>query len=91
MQRAIYYNTDSRSFLNSTKFPMSKKEHPTELDKSSAVHDEHADTNALALLSSEVKYDAGKLSDLIHNPYAFGAAFLASFGGFSFGYGRSFV
>ncbi|BCS04229.1 uncharacterized protein AKAW2_80030S [Aspergillus luchuensis] len=70
---------------------MTKKEHPEELNKSSAVHDEHADINALALLSSEVKYDAGKLRDLIHNPYAFGAAFLASFGGFSFGYGRSFV
>ncbi|GLB02162.1 hypothetical protein AtubIFM57258_003503 [Aspergillus tubingensis] len=46
---------------------MTKKEHPEELDKSLAVHDEHADTNALALLSSEVKYDAGKLRDLIHN------------------------
>ncbi|PYH34167.1 general substrate transporter [Aspergillus neoniger CBS 115656] len=69
---------------------MTKKEHPEELDKSSAVHDEHADINALALLSSDVKYDAGKLRDLIHNPYAFGAALLASFGGFSFGYGRSF-
>ncbi|GAA84157.1 sugar transporter [Aspergillus luchuensis IFO 4308] len=70
---------------------MTKKEHPEELNKSSAVHDEHADINALALLSSEVKYDAGKLRDLIHNPYAFGAAFLASFGGFSFGYDQGVI
>ncbi|OJI82506.1 hypothetical protein ASPTUDRAFT_125022 [Aspergillus tubingensis CBS 134.48] len=70
---------------------MTKKEHPEELDKSSAVHDEHADTSALALLSSEVKYDAGKLRDLIHNPYVFGAALLASFGGFSFGYDQGVI
>ncbi|PWY62068.1 sugar transporter [Aspergillus eucalypticola CBS 122712] len=70
---------------------MTKKEHPEELDKSSAVHDEHADTNAPALLSSEVKYDAGKLRDLIQNPYPFGAAFLASFGGFSFGYDQGVI
>ncbi|GKZ24127.1 hypothetical protein AbraIFM66951_008940 [Aspergillus brasiliensis] len=65
---------------------MAIKERPEDLDKSSAVHDEHADAHALVLLSSEVKYDDGDFRDLVHDPYTFGAALLASFGGFSFGY-----
>ncbi|GLA07838.1 hypothetical protein AnigIFM60653_009077 [Aspergillus niger] len=67
---------------------MAKREHPEDLDKSSAVHGELASTNALALLTLKVKYDAGEFRNFVHNPYAFGAALLASFGGFSFGYGR---
>ncbi|GKZ73978.1 hypothetical protein AnigIFM50267_011217 [Aspergillus niger] len=59
-----------------------KREQPEDLVKSSAVHDELSDTNALALLTLEVKYDAGEFKNLFHDPYAFGAALLASFGGF---------
>ncbi|GLA35266.1 hypothetical protein AnigIFM63309_010669 [Aspergillus niger] len=59
-----------------------KREQPEDLVKSSAVHDELSDTNALALLTLEVKYDAGEFKNRFHDPYAFGAALLASFGGF---------
>ncbi|TPR04249.1 Fungal Zn(2)-Cys(6) binuclear cluster domain family protein [Aspergillus niger] len=65
---------------------MAKREQPEDLVKSSAVHDELSDTDALALLTLEVKYDAGEFKNLFHDPYAFGAALLASFGGFPFGY-----
>ncbi|PWY91695.1 sugar transporter [Aspergillus sclerotioniger CBS 115572] len=61
------------------------------LDKRLAEHDEYADNHALALLSTEVKYDNGKLRDLAHDPYVFGAALLASVGGFSFGYDQGVI
>lgn len=37
-------------------------------------------------LAEEVEYGAGGVKGLAENPYVFGAAFLASLGGFSFGY-----
>lgn len=61
---------------------------PDTLDKESAVHAEHAEENALAILSAQVQYDNGRIKDLVRSPYVFGAAMLASFGGFSFGYGK---
>ena len=67
---------------------MAQEELPGKLDKRLAEHDEYADNHALALLSAEVKYDNGKLRDLGRDPYVFGAALLASLGGFSFGYGQ---
>ncbi|PYI02459.1 sugar transporter [Aspergillus sclerotiicarbonarius CBS 121057] len=70
---------------------MAQEELSEKLDKRSAVHDEYADNHALALLSSEVKYDNGELRDLARDPYVFGAALLASFGGFSFGYDQGVI
>jgi MFS family permease len=60
------------------------------LDKAAAIHDEDtelAEESALAILSAPVQYDSGKVRDLVRSPYVFGAAMLASPGGFSFGYG----
>lgn len=59
----------------------------TSLDKEKVVHDESVGDDALEILSAEVKYDNGQLRDLMRSPYVFGAAWLASIGGFSFGYG----
>ncbi|OJJ59171.1 hypothetical protein ASPSYDRAFT_150895 [Aspergillus sydowii CBS 593.65] len=61
------------------------------LDKESAVHAEHAEENALAILSAQVQYDNGRIKDLVRSPYVFGAAMLASFGGFSFGYDQGVI
>lgn len=38
-------------------------------------------------LVAHVKYDEEGIGGIIRSPYVFGAALLASFGGFSFGYG----
>ncbi|OOF99275.1 hypothetical protein ASPCADRAFT_513319 [Aspergillus carbonarius ITEM 5010] len=70
---------------------MAQEELPGKLDKRLAEHDEYADNHALALLSAEVKYDNGKLRDLGRDPYVFGAALLASLGGFSFGYDQGVI
>lgn len=35
----------------------------------------------------EVQYDHAGIRGILHSPYVFGAGLLASFGGFSFGYG----
>lgn len=52
------------------------------------THDEFADESFLVMLSEPVTYDDNKgIRELIHSPYILGAALLASFGGFSFGYG----
>lgn len=57
------------------------------IEKPSLAHDEYANDMGPADMTVEVKYDNGQLRDLVHSPYVFGAALLASFGGFSFGYG----
>ncbi|KAL4793691.1 general substrate transporter [Aspergillus venezuelensis] len=64
---------------------------PDVLDKTNAVHQEHADDEALAILSTPVQYDNGEVKDLVRSPYVFGAALLASFGGFSFGYDQGVI
>lgn len=52
------------------------------------AHDEFADESLLAMLSEPVTYDDDKgIKGLLRSPYVFGVALLASFGGFSFGYG----
>ncbi|PYI23142.1 MFS monosaccharide transporter [Aspergillus violaceofuscus CBS 115571] len=61
------------------------------LDKEKAVHEECVGDNALEILSAEVKYDNGQLRDLMRSPYVFGAAWLASIGGFSFGYDQGVI
>ncbi|KAI7643541.1 hypothetical protein KC318_g21077 [Hortaea werneckii] len=40
-------------------------------------------------LAEEVEYGAGGVKGLAENPFVFGAAFLASLGGFSFGYDQN--
>ncbi|KAI7278862.1 hexose carrier protein [Hortaea werneckii] len=42
-------------------------------------------------LAEEVEYGAGGVKGLSENPYVFGSAFLASLGGFSFGYDQGVV
>ncbi|KAI7500555.1 hexose carrier protein [Hortaea werneckii] len=42
-------------------------------------------------LAEEVEYGAGGVKGLAENPYVFGAAFLASLGGFSFGYDQGVI
>lgn len=54
--------------------------------EASAAHDEHVGTDILGILSTPIEYDNDKIT---RSPYVFGAALLASFGGFSFGYGKS--
>lgn len=39
-------------------------------------------------LAAHVTYDNEGIGGIIRSPYVFGAALLASFGGFSFGYGK---
>lgn len=40
------------------------------------------------ILEEELKYSQGGLKGIAQSPYVFGAALLASLGGFSFGYGN---
>ncbi|GMG43262.1 unnamed protein product [Aspergillus oryzae var. brunneus] len=61
------------------------------IEKPTLAHDEYADDVGPADMTVEVKYDNGQLRDLLHSPYVFGAALLASFGGFSFGYDQGVI
>lgn len=54
-------------------------------DEISARHEEDSSSNILTILSSPIPYDDDKITQ---SPYVFGASLLASFGGFSFGYGK---
>ncbi|KAI9036116.1 uncharacterized protein KD926_002257 [Aspergillus affinis] len=56
-------------------------------DQAFAAHDEYASDHALAVLIAPVRHDNGQLRDITKLSYVFGVALLASFGGFSFGYG----
>ena len=57
-------------------------------EKDPWAHDELADESLLVMLSEPVTYDDDKgIRGLVHSPFVLGAALLASFGGFSFGYG----
>lgn len=57
----------------------------------SVDHEEHTtktvETPELATV--DVTYDSSGIKGLLHSPFVCGAALLASFGGFSFGYGKS--
>lgn len=48
-------------------------------------HDEVAPTAAAA---ENIAYDRNGVRGIVRSPFVLGAALLASFGGFSFGYGR---
>ncbi|PLB48585.1 MFS monosaccharide transporter [Aspergillus steynii IBT 23096] len=60
-------------------------------DQASVAHNEYASDHALAVLTAPVRYDNGQLRDITKSPYVFGAALLASFGGFSFGYDQGVI
>jgi MFS family permease len=49
------------------------------------------DNTVLDILGAEVAYGKNGLPGLISSPYVFGAAFLASLGGFSFGYDQGVI
>lgn len=60
------------------------------MDKGPADIDEHCERLSSPVpVQSEVDLQYGKsgLRGLLDSPYVFGAAFIASMGGFSFGYG----
>lgn len=44
-----------------------------------------------ASLAAHVEYDNGGIGGIVRSPYVFGAALLASFGGFSFGYDQGVI
>ena len=56
-------------------------------DQAFAAHEEYAGDHALAVLTAPVRYDTGQPRDITKSPYVFGAALLASSGGFSCDYG----
>ncbi|KAL4898071.1 MFS monosaccharide transporter [Aspergillus ambiguus] len=60
-------------------------------DKPASAHNEYVEDGAIVLMSAEVKYDNGRIRDLLNSPYVLGAAILASLGGFSFGYDQGVI
>lgn len=46
------------------------------------------ETDIAAQAGEIISYDDNGLAGIVRSPYVLGAAALASFGGFSFGYGR---
>lgn len=89
-------STENRSIVELTSAPIHtlknsgkmKAKHATE---PSAVHNEYAaeQQNSTAALQEIINYDNSGPSGIFRSPYVFGAALLASFGGFSFGYGNN--
>lgn len=62
------------------------------LEKSNNSIEHHEDSSIPEnLLDTEITYDNNGLSGIIRSPYVFGAALLASFGGFSFGYDQGVI
>lgn len=55
----------------------------------SSSHDEHANTGQDTFRPTEIDYNDNSYFGTSHSPFVFAAALLASFGGFSFGYGMS--
>lgn len=55
----------------------------------SRVTQDHVEDSQVAAVRAEetISYDANGLAGIVRSPYVLGAAALASFGGFSFGYG----
>ena len=55
----------------------------------SYAHNEHKTDEIRELATLDITYDSNGIKGFLHSPFVCGAALLASFGGFSFGYGRS--
>lgn len=50
---------------------------------------EDVNNNILAQADAPINYDSDGIKGIVRSPYVLGAALLASFGGFSFGYGKA--
>jgi hypothetical protein len=60
-----------------------------ESERGDVTHHEYVDAHTpTQQLEPTLAYDNTGIMGIIRSPYVFGAALLASFGGFSFGYGR---
>lgn len=62
--------------------------------KSQHIEDDLAPVNTAELpitLAENVSYGPGGVKGIVSSPYVFGAAFLASLGGFSFGYDQGVI
>ncbi|CAI7636566.1 unnamed protein product [Penicillium manginii] len=57
----------------------------------SFAHDEHAKDSAPEFADIDISYDSSGLKGIFNSPYVCGAALLASFGGFSFGYDQGVI
>jgi hypothetical protein len=55
----------------------------------SISHEEYNDVQIQEVMEHKLEYDTNGLLGIIRSPYVFGASCLASFGGFSFGYGMN--
>jgi hypothetical protein len=60
-------------------------------DSDTAKVEDLVDRTRLDVLGAEVSYGKNGIPGLIMSPYVFGAAFLASLGGFSFGYDQGVI
>lgn len=54
----------------------------------SFVHEEHAKAQDPEFTDVQICYDSNGIKGILNSPFVCGAALLASFGGFSFGYGE---
>lgn len=62
--------------------------HEPDVDKlESFAHDEHSKDETPEFADIKISYDSSGIKGILNSPYVCGAALLASFGGFSFGYG----
>ena len=58
--------------------------------KASFIHDEERIGDHLDFAVEQIAYEGNGIKGILNSPFVCGAALLASFGGFSFGYGESF-
>jgi hypothetical protein len=59
--------------------------------KASFVHDEERSEGRPGFAVEQIAYERNGIKGILNSPLVCGAALLASFGGFSFGYGKSFT
>ncbi|KAJ5580513.1 hypothetical protein N7450_006814 [Penicillium hetheringtonii] len=66
--------------------------HDTDSNKiESFIHREHAKDEAPEFADVEISYDSNGIKGILNSPFVCGAALLASFGGFSFGYDQGVI
>lgn len=68
---------------------MAYSEKATEAQQEASIEHAEHERGLSHVLASQVQYDNAGLGGILRSPYVFGAALLASFGGFSFGYGKN--
>ena len=57
----------------------------------SISHEEYNGVQIQEVMERKLEYDTNGPAGILRSPYVFGAALLASFGGFSFGYGMILI